>query len=142
MMPYLEQPPWARRLLHALRVALYTMCLIMGVGAVWLTPQTVSSRLPGFLTDVWGLLAVVGAVGCLCGALIRRYRWEMTCLPLLAGAVVIYAWTIWDITTDAPTRTAQAAAVTSLMLALTIRYVDLLVVRVRLRRQHDQGLTG
>lgn len=141
-MPYLEQPPWARRLLHALRAVLYGMCLVMGVGAVWLTPQTVSSRLPGFLTDAWGLLAVAGAVGCLCGAVARRYRWELTALPLLIGALVIYAWTVWDIASDAPTRTAQAAAVTSLLLALAIRYVDLLVVRARLRRQHDRGLTG
>lgn len=141
-MPYLEQPVWARRLLHTLRGFLYGMCLLMGVGAVWLTPQTVSVRLPGLLTDVWGILAVAGAVGCLAGALTRRYRWELTALPLLLGAAGIYAWTVWDIATDAPTRTAQAAAVTSLLLALLIRYVDLLVVRARLRRQHDRGTAG
>lgn len=141
-MPYLEHPRWARRLLHTLRGVLYGMCLVMGIGAVWLTPQTVSSRLPGVLTDVWGLFAVVGALGCLIGALTRRYRWELTSLPLLAGAVLIYAWTIWDIVTDQLTRTAQASAITALLVALAIRYVDLLVVRARLRRQHEMGVRG
>lgn len=138
-MPYVEHPTWARRLLHVLRALLYSICVVMGMGAVWLTPQSVSSRLPGALTDVWGLLAVAGAVGCLTGALARRYRWELTTLPLLIGAVVIYAWTSWDAVTDTITRTANAAAVTGLVLALAIRYVDLLVVRSRLRRQHEQG---
>jgi len=141
-MPYVEQPIWARRLLHMLRALLYGICLVMGIGAVWLTPQSVSIRLPGTLTDIWGMLAVAGAVGCLCGALMRRYRWELTSLPLLIGAVVIFAWTIWDAVADTPTRTAQAAAVTSLLLALAIRYVDLLVVRSRLRQQHDRRIKG
>lgn len=141
-MPYVEHPTWARRLLYVLRALLYGLCLVMGVGAVWLTPQSVSIRLPGFLTDVWGVLAVVGSVVCLIGALVRRYRWELTALPLLAGAAVIYAWTIWDAVPDTPTRTAQAGAVSSLLLALAIRYVDLLVVRWRLRRQHDQRTKG
>lgn len=136
MMPYLSHPRWARRSLYMLRALLHLAALTMGVWAVWLTPQTVSARLPAFITDVWGVLAVVGAVACLYGALTRRYRWELTGLPLEVGAVVIYAVTVWDITTEAPTRLAQASAVTALALALLIRYVDLLVIRQRLIREH------
>lgn len=141
-MPYPQTPVWARRVLSVLRALLYGMSVVMGVGAVWLTPVTVSERLPAVLTDAWGVLAVGGALGCLTGALTRRYRWELTSLPLLIGATLIYALTVWDIATDAPTRTAQAAAITSLMLAFSIRYVDLLIVRGRLRREHDHGASG
>lgn len=141
-MPYPMHPPWARRALYTLRAALYVMCLIMGVGAIWLTPMTVSDRLPDFITDLWGVIAVAGATGALFGAVSRRYRWEMTSLPLIIGAVMIYAITVWDIATDAPTRLAQASAVTALLLSLTVRYIDLLVVRARLRHEADKGLTG
>lgn len=135
-MPYLSHPTWARWTLYVLRAAVHAAALVMGVGAVWLTPQTVSERLPGYLTDVWGILAVIGALGCIYGALTRRYRWELTGLPLEIGAVLIYAITVWDITTDAPTRLAQAGAVTALCLALAVRAVDLIVIRNRLTREH------
>lgn len=137
-MPYVLAPRWARILLYWLRAALYGALLVAGVGAVWLTPQTISARLPGALTDIWGAFAVVGALVCLVGAMRRRYRWEMTGLPLVAGAVLIYALTIWDIVPDTLTRLAQAASVTALLLALVIRYVDLELVRRRLLREHQQ----
>ncbi|MCC2033058.1 hypothetical protein [Microbacterium allomyrinae] len=126
-------------MLYGLRAALYLMCLLMGVGAVWLTPTTVSDRLPGFVTDLWGVIAVLGALACLGGALSRLYRWELIGLPLVIGAVVIYAITVWEIAADAPTRTAQASAVTALLFALGIRWIDLLVVRGRLVRENQGG---
>lgn len=140
-MPYVMAPPWARRTVYTLRVGTYTALLVCGAGAVWLTPQTVGSRLPPVLSDAWGILAILGALGALYGATSRRYRWEVTSLPLLAGAILIYAVTVWHIVATAPTRLAQAAAITALLLSLAVRYVDLLLVSARDRREHDQGLT-
>ncbi len=139
-MPYVMAPPWARRLLHLLRGGMYTMLLLSGLGAWLLTPMTVGDRLPPLLTELWGLLAVVGSVGALYGSLTRRYRWEVTSLPLLCGAVLIYAVTVWHIVAVAPTRLAQAGSITALLLALAIRYVDLLLVSARMRREHDREL--
>lgn len=136
LMPYAMHPPWARRILFALRALLYVACLVMGAAAVWLTPKTLSARMPGFITDLWGVIAVAGALACLAGALTRRYRFELVGLPLVVGAVIIYAITVWDIAVDAPTRTAQASAVSALLIALAIRWVDLLVVRARLVAEH------
>lgn len=131
-MPYAMHPPWARRTLYVLRALLYLACLVMGAAAVWLTPRTLSARMPGFITDLWGVIAVAGALACLVGALTRRYRFELVGLPLAVGAVIVYAVTVWDIAVDEPTRVVQASAVSALLIALAIRWVDLLVVRARL----------
>ncbi|MBN8881469.1 MAG: hypothetical protein J0H73_04045 [Salana multivorans] len=137
-MPYLAHPRWAAVGLYLLRAVLYLALLLMGAGAVWLTPQTIGAQMPAFITDAWGTLAILGALGCLYGSLTRRYRLELVALPLLIGAVIVYAISIWGIVVDAPTRTAQASAITALVIALGIRWVDLLVVRGRLRREHDR----
>lgn len=138
-MPYVLAPPWARWALYVLRATMYTALLASGVGAWLLTPTTVSDRLPEWIADAWGGLAIVGALGALYGSLTRRYRWEVSALPFLIAATLVYAATIWNIVGDAPTRLAQAAAVTGLVLALTIRYVDLLLVAARMRRAHDRA---
>lgn len=137
-MPYTRTPLWAKWTLYGLRFALYLALLASGVGAVWLTPATLSTRLPTFITDLWGALAVAGAVVALYGAATLRYRWEVSALPFIAAAVLIYAATIWDITATTPTRLAQASAITALLFALLIRYVDLLVVSIRERRDHHR----
>lgn len=136
-MPYTRHPRWARWVLYALRAALYALALSMGVGAVWLTPVTVSERMPGLITDAWGAIALIGAVLCIFGTLTQRYRWELSGLPLLVGATIIYAATVWDIFADQATRLAQASAVSALFVAFAIRWVDLLVIRLRLVREHQ-----
>lgn len=137
-MPYTTHPPWARWLLYSVRAAGYTMLLVSGVGAVWLTPVTVADRMPVVLTDLWGIVAVGGGAAALFGSLTRRYRWELSGLPFLATAVLIYAATLWHIAADAPTRLAQAAAITALLCLLVIRYVDLYLVSRRMRAEHER----
>lgn len=137
-MPYTRTPLWAKWTLYGLRFSLYLALLASGAGAVWLTPMTLSNRLPTIITDVWGALAVIGSLVALYGAAALKYRWEVSGLPFVIAAVLIYAATLWDITTTAPTRLAQAAAITALLIALTIRYVDLLLVAIRLRREHRE----
>lgn len=139
VMPYTRHPTWARWTLYGLRSALYVFALTMGFGAVWLTPTTISERMPPLITDLWGAIAVIGGVLCVYGAFAQRYRWELNGLPLLVGATVIYALTIWDIYTDQSTRLAQASAITALFLAFAIRWVDLIVIRLRLVREHRNG---
>lgn len=131
--PYVLTPRWVRRTLAVLASVQYGMCLVMGVGAVWLTPTTITARVDGTVTDIWGVLALAGALPCLIGALRRRYPMELIGLPLLMGAVFVYAVTVWDATLDVPTRLAQAAAITSLFLGFAIRYTYLLGVRARER---------
>lgn len=130
-MPYITAPPWARRVSYGVLVGVYTMALVMGAGAVLLTPTTISARMPSWLTDAWGVLAVAGALGCLYGAVTRRYRWEWVWLIALIGATVVYAITVWDIVGDAPTRLAQAGAISTMALSLTLRYVQLWSIRSR-----------
>lgn len=141
-MPYLRHPRWARRILYVLRAILYALALAMGAGAVWWTPVTVSERMPAIVTDAWGLIALAGGALCITGALRTRYRFELTGLPLLVGATVIYAITIWDIYADQDTRLAQASAVSALLVSFTIRWIDLLVVRWRLVKEHEAGGSG
>ncbi|MBQ9918008.1 MAG: hypothetical protein IJO71_12525 [Microbacterium sp.] len=141
-MPYTRHPRWARWILYVLRAALYALALSMGVGAVWFTPVTVSERMPAMLTDVWGAIALVGGVLCIGGSLAQRYRFELTGLPLLVGATIIYAATIWDIFREQDTRLAQASAVSALFVSWSIRWVDLLVIRWRLVREHRTGSPG
>lgn len=135
-MPYTREPAWARWILYVLRGLLYVFALLMSVGAIWFTPETVSARMPALITDLWGMIALVGGALCLGGSLWARYRFELTGLPLLVGATIIYAVTIWDIYTDQDTRLAQASAVSALFVSFTIRWVDLLLVRWRLVREH------
>ena len=137
-MPYMQAPPrLAAAWDYALRAGMYVMTLIMGVGAVVWTPATIDARMPAVVTVAWGWLAILGSLLCLWGCTRRVYPPELIGLPLVVGAVIVYAITIASIIPDSPTRLAQYGAVSALAWGLGTRWNHLRAIRWRRRHEAD-----
>lgn len=138
-MPYTLAPPWAHRTLYAVRTGAYTSGFVAGLGALVFTPTSISDALSVGVTDTWGVMAMAGAVLALYGSMRERYRWEAAGLPLLGAGMLVYAYTVWSLIPDVPTRLAQAGTISMALLLLLIRMIDLLLVWLRaLRDARDQ----
>lgn len=126
--PYTLTPAWAHWVLYIARMGAYGMLLTSGIGAFFFTPTSIADAISIQLTDSWGVIAMLGAALTMYGSARELYRWELAGLPLTGAAMIIYGYTVWVLTADMVTRLAQAGAISSLVLLLFIRTVDLTLV--------------
>lgn len=101
---------------------MYSMSVLTGVAAFIFTPASMAV----------GVYLIVGAMllfglACLVGTLIQNYIIEWVSLFFLTGGLSLYVLSVWFSAFNAPAKMAGSFVLTMLILALTIRIVDLTV---------------
>ena len=101
---------------------MYSMSVLTGVGAILFTPQSMTPA-------AWLIIVamLVFGLACLVGTLVQNYIIEWVSLFFLTAGLSLYVVSVWFTAFSAPTRIAGAASLTMLILALSIRLVDLTV---------------
>jgi hypothetical protein len=136
-MPYLVEPPWARRVETGLRTLLYLFVLVMGFAAVFLTPLTVAGVVGVLTIKIAGWVLMVCSLSSLYGAFTRRYQFEWVSIWMIAGAFFSYLISVWALVDgETMTRLMQASAVSVAFLAILIRGVQLTVTAKKNRDAH------
>lgn len=128
MSPYRisEYPHWAEITVRTLRVLMYSMSVLTGVAAFFFTPNSMSPI--AFLIVT---LMLVFGLACLVGTLIMNYIVEWISLFFLTGGLSFYVLSVWFTALSTPTRLAGSFVLSMLILALTIRIIDLTVYWVK-----------
>lgn len=72
-------------------------------------------------------LMLVFGLACLVGTLLANYIVEWVSLWFLTGGLALYVVSVWATALEHPTKLAGSFVLTMLILALTIRIVDLTV---------------
>lgn len=136
-MPDTLLPLGWRRTLRAFQGATYLAVAAMGVVGIIFPPMTIAAAIGEPLTYWWTGLAAAGAIVCFLAVLTDRYRVEWVAVWPTIGGTLIYAITVWGLVTeDQVTRSAQAVALTALVLSLATRGVRLAGHAAQLRAVH------
>jgi hypothetical protein len=105
---------------------MYSMSVLTAVAAFVFTPPSMS--VAAYL--IIALMLIFG-LGCLVATLIQHYVAEWISLFFLTGGLSFYVVSVWFTAFAAPTKLAGSFVLTMLILALTIRVVDLTVYWVK-----------
>jgi hypothetical protein len=124
-MPYTmrEHPHWAQVAIRTARVLAYAASVTAGIAA-FLYSSTVLTN-PAALIMVCSM-AIFG-VACLVATLIMNYIIEWIALFFLCAGFSCYVVSAWFLASHDPTKIAGTAALTMLLLFLSIRVIDLTV---------------
>lgn len=139
-MPYPTKPRWVVKTVYSLRTAFYSLTLLAGIAAIWLTPNTIADRLSSILTVSWGWMLIVASIVAIFGVAKKLFRFEFAALPFIITGIMIYTVTVIDLAVETPTRLAQAASLSALFVIVCIRFTELLLVTIRLRMMHDSDV--
>lgn len=101
---------------------MYSMSVLTAVAAFMFTSASMS-------VAVYPIVAAMFVFGlaCLVGTLIQNYIIEWVSLFFLTGGLSLYVVSVWFAAFTAPTKLAGSFVLTMLILALTIRIIDLTV---------------
>lgn len=105
---------------------MYSMSVLTGVAAFIFTP---ASMAVGAYIIVAAML--IFGLACLVATLIQHYIAEWVALWFLTGGLALYVVSVWATAFSAPTKLAGSFVLTMLILALTIRIVDLTVYWIK-----------
>lgn len=105
---------------------MYSMSVMTGVAAYFFPSATMS---PVGLLVVTVML--IFGLACLVGSLIMNYIIEWVSLFFLTGGLSFYVLSVWFSAFDRPTRLAGSFILSMLVIALTIRILDLTVYWVK-----------
>lgn len=138
-----NRPPFKfQRRKKLLLVLLYLATAYAGVSALVWTPVTISSPTSVGFTLAWASVLVVMSVTAIFGVIRRNTAVvEQVSVWFLSIGVLGYITTLWLLVGGTPTRQAQAALCTGLLIALVNRAFDIGVVASR-QRSSLPGLTS
>lgn len=124
-MPYTvrEHPHWAQVAIRTARVLAYASSVVSGVAAFLFSTIVVTS--PTAFIMVCSM-AVFG-LACLVATLLLNYIIEWISLFFLCAGFSCYVISAWVAATTQPNRIAGTAALTMLLMFLSIRVIDLTV---------------
>lgn len=141
-MPENRLPFKFQRRKKLLLVLLYLATAYAGVSALVWTPVTISSPTSLGFTLAWASVLVVMSVTAIFGVIRRNTAVvEQVSVWFLSIGVLGYITTLWLLVGGTPTRQAQAALCTGLLIALVNRAFDIGVVASR-QRSSLPGLTS
>jgi hypothetical protein len=121
-----EYPHWAEITVRTLRVLMYSMSVLTGIAAFFFT----STSMTPVVYVIVGAMLVFG-LACLVGTLIMNYIVEWISLFFLTGGLSFYVLSVWFAAFSQPTKLAGSFVLTMLILALTIRIIDLTVYWIK-----------
>ncbi len=130
-MPDTGLPSWARVTGRVLRVAVYAMGVVVGVGDLWHRSPVIADTVgePWVLASGW-VAIVAGTVG-VAAVVAWRWRWEYVATCALALALSVRAVGVWAGVDDVAYRLAPAAGMTIAVLACALRGLDLTIFAIR-----------
>ena len=133
-MPENNLPFKFQRRKKMLLVLLYLATAYAGFSALVWTPVTISSPTSMGFTLTWASVLVVMSITAIFGVIRRNTAFiEQVSVWFLSVGILGYITTVWNLVADTPTRQAQAALCTGLLIALVNRAFDIAVVASRQR---------